>query len=1275
MSTRQKFHAFVVAVAALLFSSFSLCAQETINLTQSEVNSLYKTIGRDWVSVHDPSVVHSTGNTYYIIGSHRGWARSTDNMISWQGLSNSNLFGKLNANGQVVTCGYADAFSTNETRKVRALVGGSVKEVDFGNFDAKAWAHGDQTGWDITGNMWAPDLIYNPTMKKWCLYMSLNGDYWHSVITLSTADKITGPYVYQGPVHYSGFLNASIPEISWKKTDLEIVIGEQSTLPSKYTKPRSGSGNWGEYWTNDIDPCVFFDEDGELWMTYGSWSGGIFILKLDKETGLRDYTYTYPEENDGQGRALSDPYFGKRIAGGYYSSGEGSYIQHIGDYYYLFMSYGGFAPDGGYEMRTFRSATPDGVYLDATNHDACYHDRYWLNFGPNAQTNGGMKLLGAYNNWGFMTVGECAQGHNSVTADAFGRNFVIYHTKFNDGTLGHQVRTHQLFLNQQGWLCAAPFQFDGETENDDSIARRCLFTNDQIAGTYDVLIHKYKMNHEQMEEVTPIHLTLTAAGKVTGGLTGSWSMTAGTGYIKLVAGSTTYNGVVIPQQIDGTSMQAIAFTATANNGVSIWGYKALPQYAIAYTAKQYAMPVRAGQSINGHLPLYGDGAFGATIQWESSVPSVISNTGRFCPADTSTAVTLTCRISAENYQYERNFKVYAQKATEPSGDYRSGIVAYYDFNAKPTSNRYDEEQTAYYYRVGKGTTPTLDEHLARDGKVVRLYQGEQAASSFARFPNPLLGRTSLEGFTVSAWVYRYDEDLWNALWSFTDKTVSQPAQIKQRMYLTGNAFFGYDDGTNTLSVNRPNDAGTNASKYLPVGEWALVTLTVSAADGVTLYVDGTKKAQKSIAKSSAFAFQQLVDFAATAQFLNLGAGSPWGSPDAYVDDLLVYDRALSATDVRALNTMANRVTDFGPQAVATDDWMALVPDEAPVCQLSIPGTHDSGTGHGFDGFFESLGEEYARTQELTISQQWESGIRAFDLRPCVDGSTLRINHGILQTKLTLEDAFTTLCQLLDQHPTEGAIVIIRHETDGDDNSSEWNTLMKALLARDDVKSHAINFTSAMKMSQLRGKLLVLSRDEYATAPTGGFIRNWSHSSAFADQKNSSIVGKGSSARCYVQDFYDISAAGAKDVKRQSILTLLEYTAKQPTTSRLWAINHTSGYSLTTSFFGSTVSTSDGYRDNAAMQNQAVIDFLADHTGPAGIVVMDFGGVDRSGNYDVQGLALTRALIENNLRVFTSVDAPQALRPASSAVYTISGHRTVPTTAGLYILQGRKVLLK
>lgn len=371
----------------------------------------------------------------------------------------------------------------------------------------------------------------------------------------------------------------------------------------------------------------------------------------------------------------------------------------------------------------------------------------------------------------------------------------------------------------------------------------------------------------------------------------------------------------------------------------------------------------------------------------------------------------------------------------------------------------------------------------------------------------------------------------------------------------------------------------------------------------------------------------------------------------------------------------------GLQPALADDWMARVSDDTYVSQLSIPGTHDAGTGHGFYGGLDFFGDSFARTQDKTITEQWESGIRAFDLRPCVDGSELRINHGIIQTQLTLRDALTTLCSLLDKHPTEMAIVIIRHETEGDDNNNSWNSMMVSLLGSEPVKSHAADFTALATMGNMRGKLLILSRDAYASTPTGGFITGWSHSSAFSSQKSGRIKGRGSSqTTCYIQDFYECTADGAKETKRQSILTLMAYSAEKNTSKRLWVINHTSGYSLTTSFFGSTLATSDGYRDNAATQNQAVIDWLAEHTGPTGLVMMDFAGVDVSNGFDVKGLSLTQALIENNFAVPVGVGNinEDTLSPHSlnHNYYDLSGRRSaVPTPKGLYINGGKKLLVR
>jgi len=514
------------------------------------------------VSVHDPSVVWDPiSKTYCIFGSHRACAKTTD-LMSWT---------EFKSPWQTATSDDAAnnvAFTTPAVKKVKK---GGV-DVDFPAFSAYAWAgrHTEWRGddgqpWNIDGNMWAPDVIYNKVMKKWCQYLSVNGPYWSSSIILLTADYIEGPYLYQGPVVISGFYDGT----SYKDTDLELVLGPQSALPDRYNT----GGKWGDRYPNNIDPCVFYDEEGRLWMSYGSWSGGIWMLELDENTGLRDYDVTYELKGTGNGITV-DPYFGKKIAGGYYVSGEASYIEYIGGYYYLFMTYGGLVANGGYQMRVFRSEKPDGPYLDARNTDAMFAS-YKMNYGANANDTRGLNIFGAYGEWGNQAKGnysERSQGHNSIIAADDGRTYLVYHTRFQNRGEAHEVRVHQVFQNEDGWLVAAPFEYTGEQVKSADIAGSQQVPTANIAGSYKLLIHTFKLNHDNKELAKPVNIQLNADGTITGDQTGSWAIKEGTSYISITL-DREYKGVLVYQTLEPTNDQAVAFSCMNRNGVSIWGYK------------------------------------------------------------------------------------------------------------------------------------------------------------------------------------------------------------------------------------------------------------------------------------------------------------------------------------------------------------------------------------------------------------------------------------------------------------------------------------------------------------------------------------------------------------------------------------------------------------------------------------------------------------------------------------------------------------------------------
>ena len=639
------------------------------------------------VAVHDPSIVMDvTGSNannplYYIYGSHLGRAKTyaSGNYQIWTtfktgeentGTSNS-LFADVN--GKLVN--FKDAYSTQLVKTVKNYKG---EEVDFPNFDAHAW---QAKGNNVKGMQWAPDVIYNKTMKKWCMYMSLNGDSWCSTIVCFISDDLEGPWIYQGPVVCSGFSgryahNGFAASDDWKNTDLAIATGCTS-LPQRYDTDK-----WSPYGPNCIDPCVFYDDDDNLWMSYGSWFAGIFMIKLDKENGLRDYTYTYPYQVKGvtttagaaDANATSDPYFGKKIAGGWGVSGEASYIQKVGKYYYLFMSYGGLTAAGGYQIRVFRSEKPDGPYKDCLTSTAigAVYDKPRVNFGADANRDEGVKLFGNYQ-WETMPNAELAQGHNSAIVDHKGRALIVYHTRFMNRDEEHEVRVHQLFVNQDGWLVAAPYEFSGETYTDNDIATQQLYDATEVEGDYQMIAHPYRQNTAAMAYEKPVTIHLNADGSISGEYTGKWELVSGTSYINLtLKGVATANaevkfkGVLTEQTIDYTNIKALCFTALSSSdglatsggaslqtrGLSIWGSKADAKAAIKYTLDKTSVPFADGATLNSMPKLPTEGHLGATISWKSSNPSILTDEG---VVKGKGKVTMTMTISKDGYEYTKDY--------------------------------------------------------------------------------------------------------------------------------------------------------------------------------------------------------------------------------------------------------------------------------------------------------------------------------------------------------------------------------------------------------------------------------------------------------------------------------------------------------------------------------------------------------------------------------------------------------------------------------------------
>jgi len=650
----------------LMFVPAFLSSVAATEMTVARAKTYYKAQDVGHLSIHDPSVVYEPNTKrYYIFGTHRGQGY-TSNFSGWSSMTAP--WEKYNASTGKVTSNVANAEAFSQQQIDSITIGG--KRVEFQNFDAKAWAAARSQNYYIDGMMWAPDVIWNPYLKKWCMYLSIDGDNWASSIILLTSNKINGPYVYQGPVVISGFQWTTNP---YKKTDLELAIGTQNSLPSRYDKGSS----WGRYWPNCIDPCVFFDDEGELWMSYGSWSGGIFLLRLDKTTGLRDYDYTYSTGTGDERSWKSDPYFGIKIAGGYYVSGEGSYIEHIGDYYYLFVTYGGLASDGGYEMRVFRSKDVTGPYLDSKGVNAVFSS-YVMNYGQNGDKRG-MKILGAYKHWGFMNTPELAQGHNSIIHTIDDQNLLVYHTRFDNGNEFFQNRVQQVFVNEEGWLVAAPFQYHKEKITDEQIKTVQPFTVEDIVGVYSSINHGYGLNYANKETVDTIEYRFCEDGTIMrpkfGTTVGKWSIKEGTSYVEITLYSRKYSGVISEQQMDYYNMKSVCITAACSaTGVNMWFHKMRNDYALAWQINNLTSPLKEGQQISSNVDLALNVGQNVEYEWTSDNPGVLSAEG-VANADVDTDVTMTLHLSCGDYYCDIPYTVTVKSGTSGIKNIKSDTKA------------------------------------------------------------------------------------------------------------------------------------------------------------------------------------------------------------------------------------------------------------------------------------------------------------------------------------------------------------------------------------------------------------------------------------------------------------------------------------------------------------------------------------------------------------------------------------------------------------------------
>lgn len=273
------------------------------------------------------------------------------------------------------------------------------------------------------------------------------------------------------------------------------------------------------------------------------------------------------------------------------------------------------------------------------------------------------------------------------------------------------------------------------------------------------------------------------------------------------------------------------------------------------------------------------------------------------------------------------------------------------------------------------------------------------------------------------------------------------------------------------------------------------------------------------------------------------------------------------------------------QTLNRSAWMKGLADDVPVAWLTIPATHDSGA---------LLGGEALQTQDISIREQLEAGVRGFDIRlQACDNGKLGVYHSVQFQDIYWEtDVLPAFLDFLKKYPSEMLFVSLKKE--GGD-SEAYRRLAAASLNDQSLAPYLVtDFKNDLTLGDCRGKILFMHRDRILKDYPGAQCYGWDDNvTCWVTLKDA----KGNETLVSVEDEYGYPNGNKASYKGRITWKNMKAAMKNAGKNHRWYISFASATALPVA---GPAAFSDVVNPMLAKQTQGL-------EAPCGIVLIDFAG--------------------------------------------------------------------